>query len=200
MKIGIMNYEMGNIKSVHNSLKYIGKESCIVNNPEGVESCDVIILPGVGAFGQAMNRLRSNGMDQSIIKASQTGKKVLGICLGMQLLFSRSYEFGHHSGLNLIEGEVLPFEKSMGLKIPHMGWNMINSTSDSFDAHSGDYYFVHSFYCKPSNPADSIFTTHYGIDFCSGVKKGDNIIGLQFHPEKSQKSGISLLENILGQW
>jgi glutamine amidotransferase len=200
MKIGIINYEMGNLKSVYNSLQYIGKESFIVNSPDEVDSCDVIILPGVGAFGEAMYRLRSNGMDQRIIKASQSGKKVLGICLGMQLLFSNSIEFGHHTGLNLIQGDVLPFDKDMGLKIPHMGWNMCKSTSNSFDDHEGDYYFVHTFYCKPNDSSDSIFTANYGIDFCAGAKKGDNIIGLQFHPEKSQKNGISLLENILSQW
>ncbi len=200
MKIGIINYEMGNLKSVYNSLKYIGQESNLVNSPKEVDSCDVIILPGVGAFGQAMNRLRSNGMDQKIVEASRNGIKVLGICLGMQLLFSNSYEFGHHTGLNLIQGDVLPFEKDMGLKVPHMGWNTIHNTSESFDSHMGDYYFVHTFYCKPSHSEDSIFTANYGIEFCAGAKKGDNIIGLQFHPEKSQKKGIALLEYIFEQW
>lgn len=200
MKIGIINYKMGNLKSVHNSLKYIGKQSDIVDTTEEVDQCDIIILPGVGAFGQAMKRLRSNGMDQTIIKASQNGKMILGICLGMQLLFSTSEEFGIHNGLDLIEGDVLPFDKNMGLKVPHMGWNTINSTSEKFKAHSGDYYFVHTFYCRPSNAADCLFTANYGIEFCAGAKKGDNIFGLQFHPEKSQKNGISLLENILEQW
>ena len=198
MKVGIIDYGMGNLTSVSNALNFIGKEADLVSHSTEIASYDTLILPGVGAFGKAMDRIHSAGLGKPIIEAANQGKKVIGICLGMQLLFSKSYEFGEHEGLNLIEGEVLPFEAKDDLRIPHMGWNSIHSRNENFEDFNSDYYFVHSFYCKPKNDNNILFTANYGIEFCAGATSGDNVFGLQFHPEKSQKKGIELLSNILG--
>jgi glutamine amidotransferase len=196
MSIAIVNYNMGNITSVVNSLRFIGLEATLVSDASELSDYETIILPGVGAFAKAMNELQVSGMAESIKKAARNGKKIVGICLGMQLLFTKSFEFGECLGLGLIEGEVLPFDASINLRIPHMGWNTIDSNKLDFNSYEGDYYFVHSFYCKPKFNDEILFKTNYGIEFCSAVKK-DNIYGFQFHPEKSQKNGLKLLENIL---
>lgn len=198
MKIAIVNYGMGNITSVENSLKYMGVEVEVISRPDQFSNFDVFILPGVGAFGKAMTILRSSGLSEAIIKAAGEKKKIIGICLGMQLLFERSYEFGEQTGLGLIEGDVLPLRDGVNLRVPHMGWNNALSANEEFHDFNNDYYFVHSFYCMPKNEEDVLFKTEYGITFCSGVKKGNGIFGLQFHPEKSQKKGLELLRKIIG--
>jgi imidazole glycerol-phosphate synthase subunit HisH len=197
MKVCIIDYGMGNIKSVSNAIEYLGKEADLISNPKLIDNYDIIILPGVGAFKRAMEVLAERKLDVAIKKAANEGKRIIGFCLGMQLLFSSSKEFGYSEGLNLIEGEVVPFNKEINLRIPHMGWNVAHSYKDDFKKLEGDYYYVHSFYCEPVNENEILFTTNYGVDFCSAVIKNDQIFGFQFHPEKSQKNGLRLLEKVL---
>lgn len=196
-RIGILNYGMGNITSVCNAIHKVGLSVEVIFEPEEISKYDQIILPGVGAFKQAMQNLRSKELDIAIIDHVKQGLQLVGICLGMQLLFSKSYEFGETSGLKLIEGDVLPFKDDIELTIPHMGWNRTKSSAEDYMSFEKDFYFVHSFYCKPKDSNEILFTTNYGIEFCSGVKKSDSIIGVQFHPEKSQVAGLSLLKHIL---
>lgn len=196
MEIAIIDYGMGNIASVKNSIDFLGHSATLVEDPIKVNDFNTIILPGVGAYGQAMNKLATKGMNKVILDAADKGKKIIGICLGMQLLLSKSFEFGVHDGLGLIEGEVLSMIDKTQLRVPHMGWNDIKSVNIKFNGFNGDYYFVHSYYCQPSNKKDILFETEYGFNFCSAVKK-NNIYGLQFHPEKSQKNGLNLLNYIL---
>jgi imidazole glycerol-phosphate synthase subunit HisH len=197
MKICIIDYGMGNIKSVSNAIENLGKEADLISDPKLIDNYHIIILPGVGAFKRAMEVLSEKKLDIAIKKAVSNGKKIIGFCLGMQLLFSSSEEFGYSEGLNLINGVVLPFDKEINLRIPHVGWNTAHSNNDDFKDFEGDYYYVHSFYCKPSNKNEILFKTDYGIDFCSAVMKDNQIFGFQFHPEKSQKNGLRLLEKVI---
>lgn len=197
MSIALINYGMGNLTSVKNSLEFIGFDIEVVDDKEALLNFDTLILPGVGAFAKAMDKLNETGMGEAIKLAAEQGKKIIGICLGMQLLFEESHEFGRHKGLGLIKGDVLPFEGKIDLRIPHMGWNEAICTRPEFESLSGDFYFVHSYYCNPAKEENILFKTSYGIDFCSGVVENDQIFGLQFHPEKSQKSGLELLKKIL---
>ena len=197
MNISILNYGMGNITSVYNALQRIGIHCDVIYEPEEILKCDSVVLPGVGAFKQAMQNLRNKGLDSALQRHVDSGKKIVGICLGMQLLFSKSYEFGETEGLGLIEGEVLPFREEIDLSIPHMGWNSVISSLNEFKEFERDYYFVHSYYCSPADENEILFKTEYGIEFCSAVKKSNTIYGFQFHPEKSQNAGLSLLEKVL---
>ena len=198
MRIGIVNYEMGNIKSLFNALNYIGHKPKLVSTKDEVELCDTIILPGVGAFQRAINQLRCKNLIQPIKKHVQSNKKIIGICLGMQLFFENSLEFGNTKGFGFIKGKVMPFNEIINLKIPHVGWNKVSTNNQSFKEFENSYYFIHSFYCEPENNEDVLFKSSYGINFCSGVRK-KNIIGVQFHPEKSNKSGLSLLKKFLNE-
>lgn len=197
MKVGILDYDQGNIKSLKNAIFKVGYTSELVSVPDQLKDYDIIFLPGVGAFDNAMKNLKMKGFIEPIKQFVANDKKLVGICLGMQLLFEKSYEFGEHEGIGLIEGEVRPFKENINLNIPHVGWNGIICNEDYSDL-NGDYYFVHSYYCKVANPKNIFSTSHYGIEFCSAVKN-NNIIGLQFHPEKSQKKGLELLEIILNE-
>jgi len=197
MSIALIDYGMGNLTSVRNSLKCIGFDVKVVDQKEALFDFETLILPGVGAFAKAMERLNYSGMADAIKEAAQKGKRIVGICLGMQLLLEESHEFGNHKGLGLIKGDVLPFEDKIDLRIPHMGWNETKSTKPEFEELNGDYYFVHSFYCNPKNEKNVLFKTTYGIEYCSGIVENNQIYGLQFHPEKSQKSGLELLKKIL---
>lgn len=187
---------MGNLTSVKNAIKYLNLPVNVEDNPKEISKYEKLIFPGVGAFGEAMKNLRESGMDQAILEAAEKGVKIIGICLGMQLLFTKSYEFGENYGLNLISGEVHPFEDKVRLSVPHMGWNNVHSKFDNWREHEADYYFVHSYYCIPFYDDEVLFTSEYGIQFCSAVMK-DNVWGFQFHPEKSQKAGIHLLRKVL---
>lgn len=196
--IGIINYGVGNLKSVKNSLDYLNIPNRIISKPSEIDRCDKIILPGVGAFAPAMEKL--NGLKFSEkIKVYANKKPVLGICLGMQLLFNEGHEHGIHQGLGLIPGKVLPFsEKVKKLPLPHMGWNNINIENISpllknIDDDSS-FYFVHSYYCQPTDNSVTLASTDYGIKFSSVVGQ-KNIFGCQFHPEKSQSVGIKMLVN-----
>lgn len=197
--IGILNYKMGNLQSIKNSLDYLGIPSRIVDSPAETIECDQLILPGVGAFGLAMQQLHELDLVEPIKKIIEEGRPLLGICLGMQLLLESSEEHGHHEGLGLIKGRVLPFEGAIdGLPIPHVGWNNISKKKESAIlkniGDSDSFYFVHSFYCDLVDKNEVVATTDYGFDFDSIIQSG-NIIGCQFHPEKSQRAGLSILVN-----
>lgn len=200
--IAIIDYNMGNLRSVSNAFDKIGSHIEVVNDPEKLQNFDKVILPGVGAYKDAMEHLQSNGMQESILEFSKSGKPLLGICLGMQLLLESSEEFGFTKGLGLIEGSVKEFDKSKfehKLKVPHMGWNELFVQCDSklFEGMSKEVYlyFVHSFHatCKDKYVIGKSF---YGYDFVSAVEK-DNIYGFQPHPEKSHENGLKILENFV---
>lgn len=200
MKIAILNYNMGNLASVFNALKIVGENRIsiqIENDPEKIFSYDKIVLPGVGAFGDAIEHLKDIGMDRAIVEFAKSGKYLLGVCLGMQLLFEKSEEFGEHKGLSLLNGEVKRFPKS-DLKIPHMGWNRVfpKHTNSLFRDLDNPYlYFVHSYYVETTEE-NILATTQYGITFTSAIEK-ENIFGLQPHPEKSHNSGLKILKNFI---
>ncbi len=199
MKIGIVDYNMGNLASVKNAFDKIGANAKIVNSPDKIKNYDKLILPGVGAFGDAMQHLKSTGMDEAIKDFVKSGKFLLGVCLGMQLLFEKSEEFGEHEGLGFIEGEVVYFDKKkLGeRKIPHMGWNkLFNNNSPLFKGLNNPYlYFVHSLHVVCDDKY-AIGKTIYGYEFVSAVNK-DNIFGFQPHPEKSHNEGLKILENFV---
>jgi glutamine amidotransferase len=193
--IGIVDYGMGNISSVYNSLDYLGYEATIINSPEEIEGLTHLIIPGVGSFRQAMQNLEDKKFIAPILNHVKSKKPLLGICLGMQLLATKGYEHGETNGLGLIEGEIIPFE--IKLHVPHVGWNNINTLKKhpvvGNNVNQVDFYFVHSYYFNVKNKEDILTMTEYEISFPSIVAK-DNIIGIQFHPEKSQEPGLNLLE------
>lgn len=195
----IVDYGMGNLRSVEKALENVGGSPVISGEPHTVRNADRLILPGVGAFGDAMENLRRRGLDDAIRHAVRDGKPLLGLCLGLQLLFTRSEEFGSHEGLDLIPGVVLKIDEP-GLRVPHVGWNQIEGAQSNplLDGiPEGSYfYFVHSFCVKPDNPGDILRWTRYGRRFCS-IACRDKIWGAQFHPEKSQDVGKQLLRNFL---
>ncbi|MFR6055943.1 MAG: imidazole glycerol phosphate synthase subunit HisH [Eubacteriales bacterium] len=195
--IGIIDYGAGNLFSLKCSLEYLGLESVIVSEAKAMDKCDRLILPGVGAFGDAVKKLRETSLDETILKETQRGKPLLGICLGMQMLFCKSYEYGEHDGLSLICGEVRPLAPdAKGLKIPHMGWNSLHiEKQDGIFRYSeeGDYvYFVHSYHAKNCEPFVTA-VTEYGGCVTAAVGR-DNVFGTQFHPEKSGEAGLKMLK------
>jgi len=199
MKIGIVDYNMGNLASVKNALKKIKADAEIIKDAEKIKNYDKLILPGVGAFGDATLHLKSTGLDEAIKEYAQSGKYLLGVCLGMQLLFEKSEEFGQNQGLGLIKGEVVYFDRQRvgEHKIPHMGWNkMFNKKSFIFKNLENPYlYFVHSLHVV-CDEKYAIGKTVYGYEFVSAVNK-ENIFGLQPHPEKSHNEGLKILENFV---
>ncbi|MBQ5764523.1 MAG: imidazole glycerol phosphate synthase subunit HisH [Clostridia bacterium] len=197
--IAIVDYGCGNLYSLQSSLNFLKLDSVITSDPEIIKSADRIILPGVGAFGDAVKLLKQSGLFDLIKDEAKKGKYILGICLGMQLLFEKSYEYGEHIGLGLIKGEICPLENDIkgGLKIPHMGWNaleIINPKSPIFKyTNNGDYvYFVHSFYGKNCD-ASLLAVSDYEVKVPALVNEG-NVFGAQFHPEKSGDVGLNLLK------
>ena len=199
MKIAILNYNIGNLSSVQNALSALGVNGRIISKSDEVANFDKLILPGVGAFGDAMAHLNQSGMNEAIKDFAKSGKYMLGICLGMQLLMDKSYEFGEFDGLGLIKGEVVKFESS-NLKIPQMGWNRIEIVRESAllnNIPNGAFlYFVHSFYVKNHNSENVVATCDYGVKFSAIIQK-DNIFGIQPHPEKSANIGLKILENFI---
>lgn len=198
--IGIIDYGAGNLQSVCNAFKFVGFKAGLVKNADELAKFDRVVLPGVGAFALAMNRLKELGMDAAIKEFVKSGKPFLGICLGMQLLFDESDEFGVSKGLSLISGRVCKFDETKfktPLKIPHIGWNVLNFTSKSplnFNLNPSEYlYFVHSYHlvCEPKF---ALATTEYGYEFTSAVW-ADNVYGFQPHPEKSSDTGLKILQN-----
>lgn len=200
--IAIVDYHMGNLASVRNAFDVLGEKVTIESDPEKLSQYDRIILPGVGAFGDAMDHLKQRGMDEAVCEYAQSGKYVLGICLGMQLLFDSSEEFGINQGLGLIPGRVVAFDSSRfhtPLKVPHMGWNRMFTTEHSLfegldEAHY--LYFVHSYHALTANAEHTIGKSIYGYEFTSAVAN-DNVMGIQPHPEKSHRNGLSILKNFI---
>ena len=201
--IAIIDYGMGNLRSVQKGFEKIGSDAIITDNPQDVLRADRIVLPGVGAFRDCMHNLEQGGFVEPILKVVAEGRPFLGICVGMQLLFSDSVEFGLYNGLNIIPGHVLRFPDQMTvagekLKVPQMGWNQLSfkRRPPAFEgvADGSNVYFVHSYYVKPDDEQVIATTTDYGIEFCSSVWR-DNIVATQFHPEKSQAIGLQILKN-----
>ncbi len=196
--ITVVDYGMGNLRSVAKALEKVGLEVKVSSKPEDIKNAKGIVVPGVGAFGDAMHNLDRLNLLQPVLSAINEGKPYLGICLGLQILFEYGYEFGQHEGLGILKGKVIRFENREGYKVPHMGWNQvwIKQKEGLFSGiKEGEYYyFVHSFYAVPQDEKDTASITDYVVDFCSAVQK-DNVWAVQFHPEKSQKAGLKLLEN-----
>ena len=196
--IAIIDYGVGNLFSLTSSFKKIGVDVVATADKEVIKSADKLILPGVGAFADAIKKLRDSGLDKVIIDEAKNGKKIMGICLGMQLLFEKSYEYGEHDGLALLKGKVVPMENRIpsNLKIPHIGWNALDFKRESEIFRyikDGDFvYFVHSFYADECD--DSVIaTSEYGAEITAAVQK-ENVYGCQFHPEKSGSVGLNILK------
>ena len=197
--IAIIDYGIGNLFSLKSSFYRIGENAVVTSNKAMIEAADRIILPGVGAFEDAAIKLRESGLDKTIIEQVNTGKPLMGICLGMQMLFEKSFEYGEHEGLGLIKGEIVPMLGKIPaeFKIPHMGWNKLEFKRNKDElfkyVNEGDsVYFVHSFYGANCED-DVIATAEYGIDITAAVRR-DNVLGCQFHPEKSGKVGLAILK------
>lgn len=194
---------MGNLHSVHKALLHVGAQAEIITTPEAIAAADKIVLPGVGAFADAIATLREKGLVEPITEVIERGKWFLGICLGLQLLFDVSHEDGEHAGMGIIPGHVKRFDFSARsdtekLKIPHMGWNSLQWQRDvplCQGLEQGAYvYFVHSYYVVPQDDAVVATRTEHGIDFVSSIWR-DNVMATQFHPEKSQRVGLDMLRN-----
>jgi len=197
--IAIIDYGVGNVFSLCSSLKYIGWDAVITGDKDVLKRCDKLLLPGVGAYADAIRKLREGGLSEVVIEEAQKGKPILGVCLGMQLLFEKSYEFGEHEGLGLLRGDIMPIKSRIpdDYKIPHIGWNALKFQSGQKPSllkyiSEGDYvYFVHSFHAEQCDDS-TIATTDYGGELTAAVTSG-NIYGTQFHPEKSSEVGLNIL-------
>ena len=198
--VGIIDYGVGNLFSLQSSFKAIGEEAFVSGNAAELMKADRLVLPGVGAFEDAANKLRASGLDGFVRQQAAAGKPLLGICLGMQMLFEKSYEYGEHEGLGLLKGQVVPMAGKINpeLKIPHMGWNALEVKQGRLLADvDGQYvYFVHSFFAEGCEESLSAVTEYY-IPITAAVEQG-NIFGCQFHPEKSGNIGLSILRKFCG--
>lgn len=201
--IAIIDYGMGNLRSVQKGFEKVGFDAVVTTDPKVLFEADRVVLPGVGAFRDCIKNLEEGGFVEPILKVIEAGKPFLGICLGLQLLFTESEEFGLHKGLDVIPGRVVRFPEGMKeadeeLKVPHMGWNQIalKKPAPLYEgiAEGTNVYFVHSYYVKPDDEAVVASTTGYGIEFCSSIWR-DNVMATQFHPEKSQDKGLAMLKN-----
>lgn len=195
-KVGIVDYGMGNLRSVQKALQRVGAEAELCSDPARLGEFDGLVLPGVGAFGDAMDNLRDRGLVGALRDCIDGGAPLLGICLGLQLLFDHSEEHGRNEGLGLIPGRVIKLPDTV--KVPHMGWNVLNVKRDvpllvGLDEGSM-FYFVHSFYCEPAGGEATVGTTPYGLEFTCAARNA-NVWGLQFHPEKSSLLGLKVLKN-----
>ena len=195
--LGVIDYGVGNLFSLTASLKYLSLDVAVTDKKEVLDRCDRFILPGVGAFADAAEKLRSTGLDEYLKNAVKSGKPLLGICLGMQLLFSESYEYGVHKGLGFIDGAVLPLADKVGsLKIPQMGWNKLTVRRENplIKEADGEYfYYVHSYFADGDGEFCDAYSS-YGVNVAGSVRKG-NVFGTQFHPEKSGKAGLKILRS-----
>ena len=197
--IAVVDYGVGNLFSLVSSLKAVGADAVVTGDADVIRNADKIILPGVGAFGDAAAKLRATGLDRVIIEEAKAGKPLLGICLGMQLLLERSFEYGEHKGLGLIEGNIVPISNVIpsDLKIPHIGWNALKFTENKSPLfkyiNEGDHvYFVHSYY-GANCAKDTVAVAEYGAELTAAVARG-NVMGCQFHPEKSGEVGLKILK------
>lgn len=193
--IAIIDYEMGNLGSVAKALSFLGQPAIVTSDPDLLLRADRVILPGVGAMAYALEQLQGKGLDQAIRSFLATGRPFLGICLGMQLMFERSEE-GDASGLGILPGTVRRFLPQPGLKIPHMGWNRLTDSRLNLLPEGNHFYFVHSYYCDPEDPALTAAWSFHGQPFAAAVQT-DNILLTQFHPEKSGTAGLRLLHEWL---
>ena len=195
--IAILDYGVGNLFSLRSSLAKIGADAVVTADPAVIAQADKLILPGVGAFADAAKKLRDSGLDQVLKAEAEAGKPIMGICLGMQMLFEKSYEYGEHQGLGLLKGSVVPMEGSIpaNLKIPHIGWNALHFQKNSklfrYIKENDCVYFVHSFYATGCEDS-LIATAEYGKELTAAVEQG-NVMGCQFHPEKSGDVGLNIL-------
>jgi glutamine amidotransferase len=196
--IAIVDYGMGNLRSVQKAFEKVGHQALVTNDPEVVARARKVVLPGVGAFEDAIAELRNRGLVRPVLDAIDSGKPFLGICLGLQLLFDCSYENGRHEGLGVLRGEVIRFDLPEDYSIPHMGWNQLEIRGQPpvlAGIESGAYfYFVHSYFVVPHDTSVIATTTDYGGPFCSAISR-ENVFASQFHPEKSQSKGLELLRN-----
>jgi len=198
--IVVVDYGMGNLRSVQKGFEKVGGDAVVSRDLNAVGRADKLVLPGVGAFPECMKNLSRLNLLEPVLEFIASGRPFLGICLGLQLLFDESEEFGIHEGFKVISGKVKAFERNMGLKIPHMGWNQVYFKKDSPIFRGIDdgtyFYFVHSFYVAPDDISDVVAETEYGIRFCCAVSRG-NLFAVQFHPEKSQEYGLKILSNFV---
>ena len=196
--IAIIDYGAGNLQSVKKAFDFIGAESVITDNPETINACDKILLPGVGSFGDAMDSMTQKGLVETVKQNAVSGKPFLGICLGLQLLFEESEESPGVNGLGIFKGKIKKFSPDMGLEIPHIGWNSLEirqkDTLFKGIPENSYVYFVHSYYLHAEDENEIATVTNYGIDFHSAVGK-ENIFATQFHPEKSGDVGLQILRN-----
>ncbi len=199
MKVAILDYGMGNLRSVEKALEHVGAQPLRTYDHDEIRACDVVILPGVGAFRKAMEAVRARRLDELVHELADAGTPILGLCLGMQLLFDHSTELGGSDGLGLIPGDVRPLD-APGLKVPQMGWNPVtwkrHEQLNQGLANPSPMYHVHSFAARPDAPDDVIGTAEYGAEFVTAVARG-NVAGVQFHPEKSGQAGLHLLRNFV---
>lgn len=196
--IAIIDYGMGNLRSVQKAVEAVGSKAVVTSDPEAVRRASHVILPGVGAFADAMTELRRTGLGEAFVEAVRAGKPCLGVCLGLQLLFERSYEDGEHTGLGLLPGRVVRFASRPGLKVPHMGWNTLGVVRpapllEGLPAEPS-VYFVHSYYAVADRPDDVAATADYPEPFLA-VAWRENLTACQFHPEKSQRVGLAMYAN-----
>lgn len=208
-EVVIIDYGLGNLFNIERAIRYLGSRGCISDDPRIIEEAERIILPGVGAFGEGVASIHKKGLFESIISFAESGRPLLGICLGMQLLMTSSEELGLHNGLNLIAGKVkrfpVTFVSDIGYKIPHMGWKALSPYKNTSwentileDIGLGDFmYFVHSYIVYPDSDDSTLAVTVYGKCTFSSVIKKDNIYGCQFHPEKSGEIGLKIINNFL---
>ena len=196
--IAIVDYQMGNLRSVQKGFEYVGHTAQVTSDPQAIASADKVVLPGVGAFADAMDELRRRDLVAPLRDAVAAEKPLLGICLGLQLLFEVGYEDGEHEGLGFVPGEIVRFERRPGVKVPHMGWNSVSVRRPApiFHGIANDsfFYFVHSYYAVAGDSEVVAGETPYPDPFCSVVWSG-NVYATQFHPEKSQQDGLKILQN-----
>ena len=198
LQIAVIDYDAGNTLSVTRALEKVGARVDLTADPERVRGADAVVLPGVGAFGDCMKKLRERGMDVACLEAFGSGKPFLGVCVALQVIFDGSEESPGAEGLGLLPGGVRRFEAG-DLKVPHMGWNELRLVRNHpvLDGLDGEaFYYVHSYYPEPAEPTDLVGETEYGVRFCAAAGRG-NLVAVQFHPEKSSRAGLKLYENFL---
>lgn len=196
--VTIVDYGSGNLRSVQKAFEKLGTAARITDDPQVVADSERVVLPGVGAFGDAMRALRDRGLVEPIVAHVRADKPFFGICMGLQLLFETGLEGGRHDGLGLLSGEVVRFDLPAGIKVPHMGWNTVQWRDPATAGGDGWFYFVHSYHARPSDADVVAAVTDYGGEFVSAVSRG-RLFATQFHPEKSQATGLGLLASFVGR-